>query len=412
MLVNDSSYRKTVLDSGVRVISEKIPYVRSVSIGAWITVGSRDENAKINGISHFIEHMMFKGTSSRNAAEIAQSLESVGGHLNAFTGKEQTCYYAHILDEHLEIAVDVIADFLSDSIFDPVEMAKEKKVILEELRAIEETPEELVFDLFWRDIFDDPLGLSIIGNQKTINQFSQDNILDYISHNYSSNRIVVAASGNVDHETLVNLVRNKFEKMPKSVANNPVQSNIKKPARNVIEDGSLQSHICIGTPGLPYVHKEKFSLLILNTLLGGGMSSRLFQNIREKHGLAYSIYSFLDFLFDTGILGVYVGTDLQNIDPALELINQELNKLRTQKVRRDELDRIKAQLKGNIMLGLESTSSRMSRLAKMEIYLEDYHTLDSTLAEIEKVTSEDILTVATRLLNEDNIFTTILKPKK
>lgn len=412
MLLNDSSYSKTVLDSGVRVISERIAHVRSISIGAWIIVGSRDENAEINGISHFVEHMMFKGTSSRNAAEIAQSLESVGGHLNAFTGKEQTCYYAHILDEHLEIAIDVIADFLSDSIFEPVEMAKEKKVILEELRAIEETPEELVFDLFWRDIFDNPLGLSIIGNEKTINQISQDNILDYVSHNYSSNRIVVAASGNVDHDALVSLVRNKFAKMPKPAVNNLVYSNVKKTTKNIIEDGSLQSHICIGTPALPYKHNEKFSLLVLNTLLGGGMSSRLFQNIREKHGLAYSIYSFLDFLFDTGIFGVYLGTDLQNIDPALELINQELEKLRTQEVGKDELDRTKSQLKGNIMLGLESTSSRMSRLAKMEIYLEDYHTLDSTLAEIEKVTSEDILAVATNLLNEDNIFTTILKPKK
>ena len=185
MRLNDPSYHKTVLDSGIRVISERIPYVRSVSIGAWIIVGSRDENADINGISHFIEHMMFKGTSSRSAAQIAQSLESVGGHLNAFTSKEQTCYYAHILDEHLDIAVDVIADILCDSVFDPIEMSKERNVILEELRAIEETPEELIFDLFWRDVFDDPLGLSIIGSEKTLNQMSRDNVLDYLSQNFA-----------------------------------------------------------------------------------------------------------------------------------------------------------------------------------------------------------------------------------
>jgi len=411
MRLNDSSYNKTVLDSGIRVISEKIPHVRSVSIGAWIIAGSRYENAHINGISHFIEHMMFKGTSSRNAAEIAQSLESVGGHLNAFTGKEQTCYFAHILDEHIEIAVDVISDILSDSIFEPAEMSKEKNVILEELRAIEETPEEMIFDLFWRDVFDDPLGLSIIGSEKTINRIAREHVFDYIARNYTSNRIVIAASGNVEHENLVNLVHSRFTQIPQAGTNGLTPSNIKTKTKNIIENGTLQSHICIGTPALPYKHREKFALLVLNTLLGGGMSSRLFQNIREKHALAYSIYSFLDFLFDTGLVGVYIGTDLQNIDPALELINQELKKLRTQSVGREELDRTKSQLKGNIMLGLENTSSRMSRLAKMEIYLEDYYTLDSTLAEIEKVTSDDILAIATKLLNEDSIFTTILKPQ-
>jgi predicted Zn-dependent peptidase len=356
--------------------------------------------------------MMFKGTSSRTAVDIAQSLESVGGHLNAFTGKEQTCYYAHILDEHLEIAVDVISDIVSDSIFEPIEMTKEKSVILEELRTIDETPEELIFDLFWRDVFDDPLGLSIIGNEKTINQIGRDDLLKYLAKNYTSNRIIIAASGNVEHETLVRLVRDRFSKItPHAATGHLFQSNIKKATKRIIEDGSLQSHICIGTPALPYRHREKFSLLVLNTLLGGGMSSRLFQNIREKHALAYSIYSFLDFLFDTGLLGVYIGTDLQNIEPALELINHELHHLSTLAVDKDELERTKSQLKGNIMLGLENTSSRMSRLAKMEIYLEDYYTLDSTLAEIEKVTSEDILAIAAKLLHQDNIFTTILKPQ-
>lgn len=409
---NDVLFRKTVLDNGIRVVTEEISSVRSIAIGVWLTVGSRDETRNNNGISHFIEHMLFKGTSHRSAAQIAQSLESVGGNLNAFTGKEQTCYYAHVLDEHLPIAVEVIADILSNSLFEPDEMEKEKRVIIEELSAIEETPEELIHEYFVEDMFPDhTLGLSIIGKRETITGFSREQVVGYLKKHYVANRIVVAASGNVQHETLVKMVQQHFGDF-----RSDSESNYERPAPNsngkhVIENGAIQAHICLGTQAYSYRDGKKFPLLLLNTLLGSGMSSRLFQNIREKYGLAYSIYSFLDFLIDTGLFGIYIGTDKSKIDDSIELIFRELNNLKSSAISGQELQRVKSQLKGNLMLGLESTSSRMNRLAKMEIYLQKYFSLDETLQEIESVTEADVMEVANELFDEERLHTTILKPK-
>lgn len=408
----DTEYKKTELANGIRVVTERIPYVRSVSIGAWLTVGSRDENTENNGISHYIEHMIFKGTETRTASQIAESLESVGGHLNAFTGKELTCYYAHILDENLPIAVEVIADILSHSVFDEHEMEKEKQVIIEELNTLEETPEEMLHDLFVEDLFPNhPLGLAVIGKRENILNFKRDHIWDYVSQNYSSERLVIAAVGNVNHPELVRLVENNFQALETKVRREYVLPDKPTTGKNIIENGAIQAHICLGTQSYSYRNKKKFALLVLNTLLGAGMSSRLFQNIREKYGLAYSVYSFNEFLFDTGFFGVYIGTDKQKIDAVLDLINKELLDLKKVSVSDEELNRTKSQLKGNLVLALESTSSRMSRLAKMEIYLNDYFSLDNTIREIEKVTQEDIQKVATELFNENRIFTTVLKPK-
>lgn len=375
-------------------------------------VGSRDESDETNGISHYIEHMLFKGTRNRTASEIAESLESVGGQLNAFTSKELTCFYAHILDEHLPVAVDVISDILSNSVFDETEMEKEKRVILEELNTLEETPEEMVYEYFVDDLYPDhPLGLSIIGKREIISRFTRRDILDYISRNYSATRLVIAAAGNVDHRKLVRLVEKRFAAFDDRGSRNYQPPSEPPSGANIVENGAIQAHLCLGTHSYSYRNPKKFGLLILNTLLGAGMSSRLFQNIREKYGLAYSVYSFVDFLYDTGMFGVYIGTDKQKIDDSLELIKGELQNFKKQPVSDTELQRTKSQLKGNLMLGLESTASRMSRLAKMEIYLNDYFTLDDTLNEIEKVTKADILAIANELFDSSRLFTTILKPK-
>ncbi len=408
----ESSFQKTVLDNGIRIVTERLPSVRSVSIGFWLQVGSCNESEANNGISHFIEHMMFKGTKSRKAVEIATSLESVGGHLNAFTGKEITCYYAHILDEHLPIAVDILADILINSVFDPAEIEKEKRVITEELNALEETPEELIHDLFFSDLFPNhPLGRSIIGNRDNIKRFTREQLFEYVTENYTAERMVVAAAGNIDHDALVRLVAARFQSYPRTERADQPHPLAPVRGRNVVEDGAIQAHICLGTQAYPYRDRKKFSLLVLNTLLGSGMSSRLFQNVRETHGLAYSVYSYIDFFRDTGLFGVYVGTDQNKIDASVDLIQSELRQLGREPITQEELQRTKSQLKGNLMLGLESTSSRMNRLAKMEIYLNRYFTLDDTLGEIEKVSQEDVLAVARELFQEDRLFMTVLKPK-
>ncbi len=408
-----ANFNKTQLKSGIRVVTERIPHIRSISIGAWLFAGSRDETWENNGLSHFIEHMMFKGTETRNAFEIAESLEAVGGLLNAFTGKELTCYYAHILDEHLPIAVDVIADILVNSVIDQNEMKKEKNVILEELNTLEETPEELIHDLFLKDLFpDNPLGLPTIGKRENISNFKRQNVLDYLGKNYTCERMIIAAAGNLEHEKVVQLVEDKFQNYKNTGQNIYAPPSKPHQGTNVVENGSIQAHVCLGTHTYSYRDQKKFGLLILNTLLGSGMSSRLFQNIREKYGLAYSVYSYIDFFVDTGLFGVYIGTDKKKINESIELINKELQQLMQNTVSTKELQRTKSQLKGNLMLGLESAASRMNRLAKMEIYLQEYFTLDDTLSEIEKVTQSDIIEIANELFEQDRISTTVLMPKK
>ena len=410
--MTESEFKKTILDNGIRLVTERIPSVRSVSIGVWLTVGSSNESKRTNGISHFIEHMMFKGTQKREAVDIATSLESVGGHLNAFTGREVTCYYAHILDEHLPTAVEILADILINSVFDPSEIEKEKKVIIEELNALEETPEERIHDLFVSDLFPDhPLGLSVIGSRENIRRFKREDLFEYVHKHYTTDRMVVAAAGNVVHEELLGLVERYFRDLDRAGTSQKVVPTHPVHGHNIVEDGSIQAHICLGTQSYSYRDQRKFGLLVLNTLLGSGMSSRLFQNVREKHGLAYSIYSYIDFFCHTGMFGVYVGTDQNKIDSSLDLINAELRRLTREPVPEAELERTKSQLKGNLMLGLESTSSRMNRLAKMEIYLNKYFTLDDTLTEIDRVTQDDVLNVANELFQEERLFTTVLKPK-
>lgn len=408
------SYRKTVLPNGIRIVSEEIPYVRSISVGVWINVGSRDEHRHKNGISHFLEHMVFKGTERYSAQQIARSLEGVGGYLNAFTTKEQTCFYARILDDHLLKAVDVISDLVRNPLFDVKEMAKEKKVILEELKNLEDDPEELIHDHFDSTIFHDhPLGNPIIGRAESIKSFSRMDLKKYLRGYYVPTGIVVAAAGNLKHEKLVSIVERYLGGLntKRSGARRALGSRRLRPGRQVIEKPILQAHICTGTVGYGIRSKIRYPLMVLNTLLGEGMSSRLFQNIREKYGFAYNVFSFANLLSDTGNFGVYIGTDTKNIDNSIELIFKELGKLRDNRIGGAELQRTKAQLKGMIVLGMESMSNRMMRLGSGEIYFEEFVGLQEIIAAIDAVKSDEVLEAAQRLFNVDKFSTVIIKPE-
>jgi len=412
-VIDQIQHQKTVLPNGVRVVTERIAHVRSISLGLWIEVGTRDETPEENGLSHFIEHMMFKGTRRHNAKEIAESLEAVGGHLNAFTGKEVTCYYAHLLDEHLPIAIDVLTDLLTDSLFDVDEMNKERSVIIEEINAVDDTPEDLIHELFFNDLFPDhALGASTLGTRETVSSFSREQLLSFTQRHYTRNRIVVSAAGNVEHEALLNLLNGRLDSLSSNGVRKMISPSNVRNLGTVKEDVGAQTHICLGTRALRFDDTRKFNFLVMNTLLGGGMSSRLFQNIREKHGLAYSIYSFHDFMYDTGIFGTYIGTDPEREEQAVKLLKAELARLREEKVSADELERTKNQLKGGLLLGLESTSSRMNRLANMEIYLGRYYSLDEVVEGIEGVTSEDMQTLAQDLFEMEKLTLTVIRPSQ
>jgi len=410
--MNKEFYRKTILDNGVRVISERMPHLRSISIGVWIIVGSRDETFDNNGISHVIEHMLFKGTESRDVTQIAQSLESVGGHLDAFTAREVSCYNAHILDEYLPLAIDILSDILLHSVIDEKELTKEKEVILREINHTKDTPDELIFEYFYKNLFPDhPLGFQISGTRENVLKFSRNALINFMRQNYTPDRMIVAAAGNVNHDELVELIQKKFN-YPKRISEQSRQKFIWKQHREQIhEDNCTQTHICLGIPGYAYSDKNKYALLILHILLGGGMSSRLFQTVREANGLAYSIYTFPDFYFDTGVFGVYLATMPEQTDRAIELVKKELIQLSNGDLDLQELNRVKSQLKGNLMLSVESASSRMARLANIEIYLKDYLTLDEALDKIEIVTLDQVHAVASDLFAEEKFYLTILKPK-
>jgi predicted Zn-dependent peptidase len=410
---DNAVYNKTVLPGGVRVLSEQIPHVRSVSVGLWVQVGTRDENPIHNGISHFIEHMMFKGTARRSAKEIAECLETVGGHINAFTGKELTCYYCHVLDENLPLAVDVLSDILVNSQFEDKEILRENSVVVEEINAVEDDPEDLVHDYFHRDLFPShALGFSTLGTREIVESLTRDQLLAYSKSHYTQSRLVLAAAGNVHHQELCDLIANSpLHALPMNGVRQVTTPLPASPIHTSKEDSCAQAHLCVGTRGLPFDDPRKYSLLLLNTLLGGGMSSRLFQTIREQHGLAYNVFSFLDFMLDTGVFGVYVGTDGDNLGKVKELLHTEFRQVLENGVGEDELQRTKSQLKGSLMLGLESTSSRMNRLAKMEIYLNRYYTLDDVIAGIDAANMQELVDLAKLVLDDSTQTTTLIKPE-
>jgi predicted Zn-dependent peptidase len=409
-------YKKTVLPNGIRVVTEEIPHVRSVSVGLWFETGSRNETPENNGISHFIEHMVFKGTKNRSVKEIAQSIESVGGYHNAFTSKEHTCYYARVLDEHVELAIDVLSDLALNPLFPAKELEKEKGVVLEELKQIEDDPDDIIHDYFEKAIYGEhPLGMPVIGTEKSVKNFNRRQLLQYCKQHYTADNLVVAVAGNVRHDTVINLVnkyvsglkRSSVQRIPVTSGDFTVSTN-----RILMERPIQQAHICIGGVAYGIKDKRRHALQVLNTLLGEGMSSLLFQNIREKYGFTYSIYSYHNMLIDTGSFGVYVGTDKKHIDKCIELVWKELNDLRRKPISQKDLTRTKDQLKGSMMLGLENIPNRMIRLGNSELYFGELTSLNDIIQHIDAVTVENVLEVAQDLFKEDRFASVIFTPSK
>jgi predicted Zn-dependent peptidase len=410
----NSHYRKTILDNGLRVVTESIPHVRSVSIGVWTNVGSRDEDQSQNGISHFLEHMVFKGTRKRSVRDIAQSLESIGGYLNAFTTKEQTCFYARVLDEYVVKAMDVLSDIILNATFRKEELEKEKLVVIEELKNAEDDPEDIIHDYFEKALFPrHSLGYPIIGTESNLRRFQRDDLRQHVLQYYHPSQMVVAAAGNIDHDRLVGVAARYFRSLKLTAPPLKRVAGPQKAPRGTFEEVQRpinQAHICLGTIAYGMRHRDRYPLILLNALLGEGMSSRLYQTVREKHGLAYAVYSYVTLLSDTGLFGAYLGTDRKNIENALALVHTELDKLKRKPVSRAELSRTKAQIKGTLMLGLENMSSRMIRLGSAELYLESYVSLDSILKKIEGVTPESIQRVAQDVFHEADFSTVIIRP--
>jgi predicted Zn-dependent peptidase len=400
----------TTLPNGVRIITETMPHVRSVSVGVWIGTGSRRETPEQNGITHFIEHMLFKGTTGRSAMEIARSVDSIGGNLDAFTAKELVCYNTKVLDQHLGLAVDVLADLVLHPLFREEDIAKEKGVILEEIKMEADSPDYLVHEIFSANFWKDhPLGKPILGTKDTVKRFSRETIDGYFREVYSPANLIVTAAGHLSHEGMVELVRQYFEPLAPS---GPVPSDIPPGthARLALRNKKSleQVHVCLGVPSFPLPHEERFSCYVLNTLLGGGMSSRLFQNIRERQGLAYAVFSELSAYRDTGCLTIYAGTSPETARQVVGLIMKEFQQLKQERVPDEELRRAKDHLKGSLMLSLESTSSRMSNLARQEMYFQRFFTLDEIVESIEAVTTDDLQRIAQTFFDPKLIALTVL----
>src|SRR3954447_15141523 len=400
----------STLDNGVRINTGGVPHVRSVSVGIWIGSGSRRESSEQNGISHFIEHMLFKGTTQRSAVDIARSVDSIGGNLDAFTAKELVCFNTKVLDQHLSLAFDVLADLVLHPMFREEDIAKEKGVILEEIKMEADSPDYLVHEIFTSNFWKDhPLGKRILGTPQSVKRFDQGMIRSYYSAVYSPANLVVTAAGNLTHDGLVALARQHLEWLPPAAPAPQDQSPVTH-ARIALRNKKAleQVHLCLGVPSYPLPHEERFACYVLNTLLGGGMSSRLFQNIRERQGLAYAVFSELNPYRDTGCLSIYAGTSIESARKVVESITREFRQLKEQRVSDEELRRAKDHLKGSLMLGLESTASRMSNLARQEMYFGKFFTLDELVESIESVTSDDVQRIARTFFDPRQIALTIL----
>jgi len=404
--------QKHVLPNGLVVITETMTHVRSVSVGVWVRTGSRREVPEENGLAHFIEHMVFKGTERRSAEAIAREMDSVGGMLDAFTSKEQICFNAKILDEHLPIAFDVIADLVLRPKFDSDDVKKERQVVLEEIKMDMDNPEYLLHDIFTRGFWPEhPLGRPILGTPETVKKFNRDGLRTRFGDWFAPDHLVVTAAGNVAHEQVMDLVQREFGQLkPTGLADREVAPQTSAPIHLEAKRDLEQVHLCIGVPSVPLGHEHRFGIAVLNNLLGGGMSSRLFQNIREKQGLAYAVFSELTPYSDAGMMTVYAGTAKDTIGQVIDLTIQEFRSLKESLVTEEELHRSKNHLKGSLMLSLESTSSRMSNLARQELYFGRFYSLDEILAGIEAVTREELQSLARQYFQPGQIAVTVLGP--
>lgn len=397
------AYRRQ-LSNGIRVVGEEIPSMRSVSIGVWIATGSRHEVQSNNGISHFLEHMLFKGTERFTAKDLARRFDSIGGQVNAFTSKEYTCYYAKVLDEHFHTAVDTLADMLYHSRFHPEEIEKEKKVVIEEIRMYEDTPDELVMDLISENVYGDhPLGYTILGLEENLKMFNRHDVDAYVKSRYTPDHIVIAVAGNVTEDEVLRELAAFGQVRGDSEIANP-EPNLSVPAfrwkSSVRRKDTEQVHVCLAAPGLPAGDDGLYAMILLNNALGNSPSSRLFQEIREDRGLAYSVFSFHSAYRDCGMFGVYAGTSPEHVADVLALTMEICADVADQGLAEDELKQGKEQVKGSMMLSLESTSSRMSRLGKNELLLNRVVSLDETLARIDAVTMQDVQRIARDIVGQ------------
>jgi len=399
---------REVFDNGVRLITERMDHLRSVSVGVWLTRGSRDEPLEQSGIAHFIEHMLFKGTGTRSAEDIAQAIDSVGGHLDAFTAKEYASYYIKVLDEHLPFAWDILADIVRHPALRPDDIEREKKVILEEIKMVEDTPDDLVHELFTQSLWSGhALGRPILGEPETVSAFNHQTLSDFFGRTYVAPNLLVVAVGNVEHQHVRDLVADSFGTL------SPMTAAAAQAAPRVVPQVQIrskeleQSHICMGVGSYPQHHDDRYTSYVLNTVLGGSMSSRLFQNVREKRGLAYAVFSGLAAYRDTGSLTIYAGCANEAVGEVIDVVVDEVRGMKVT-LPEAELRRAKDHLKGSLMLSLESTSSRMSNLARQELYFDRQFSLDETLDGIERVTREDVLRVAEDLFANGAMAATVV----
>lgn len=399
--------QETTFDNGVRLVSQQVPGMHTISLGIWVANGTRQEDPATSGVAHFIEHLLFKGTERRNARQISREIDSLGGVLNAFTGHEYVCYYAKALTRFLPQVTDILGDMFLHSTFPADEIEKERNVVLQEIKMRDDTPEEAIHDRFHLSFWKGhQLGRSILGTTETISTMSRETIVGYKQHWYRPSEILIAAAGGVEHQQLVELLEGAFSPLSPGEQRRPMQATKRAATGRVMELSERdleQTLICLGTDGLAHNDPGRYALVVLNTILGGGMSSRLFQEIREKRGLAYSVYSYLSSYTDAGALAVYAGTDRERSCEAVKIMLAEMARLRDEVVAEDELNAAREQIKGKILMSLESSDSYMSRLARSYLYFGRYQPLEEVMAGFDAVTAADLQELAGKLFRDASL---------
>jgi predicted Zn-dependent peptidase len=410
--MNEHPLQKTEQADGVRILTEYMPSLRSVTLGLWVGVGSRDEPRELSGISHFIEHLLFKGTSRRTARRIAEEFDAMGGELNAFSAKEYTCYYAKVLDENLEKAFDIMVDMITGSLMRPQDVEAERKVILEEISMHEDSPDDIIHDLFVSALWEThPLGQSVLGNQNVVRTLSREEITRFFQRHYVTRNLVVAAAGNVEHGRMVELVNKHINDMPRdgNYRRHCVVPEV-VPHTVVYDRPTEQAHLVLGTQGLPRNHPQRFTMAVLDNILGGGMSSRLFQKIREEKSLAYSIFSYHSMYVETGLVAVYAGTNPSRATEVMELVKEEIERLVEKGVTAEEVARAKGHIKGNLVLSLEDSGSRMTRLGKAEVCGGELLDIDRILSRIDAISADDVQALAEKIFGPRRMVAAVIGP--
>lgn len=393
------------LENGVSIVMEQISSVRSVALGIFIRNGSINETSKSNGISHFIEHMLFKGTNKRTSKDIAEEMDNIGGQLNAFTAKEYTCYYARVLDTHIDTAIDVLTDMIFNSKFDSIDIEKESKVILEEINMYEDSPDDIVFTKLQKEIWENsPLAHNVLGTKENVSSFKRQDFIEYMNNKYVGENIVVAIAGSFDKEKILEVIKQKMSSMPKGKANLEADKHyIYTPSRTKVYKDIEQLHLAIVFDGISIKDKYNYSMSLLNAIIGGGMSSILFQKVREEHGIAYSIYSYNNSYVNNGLFNIYVALNKSQLDKTVNIIYKEIANLKNNKITNQQIEKTKEQLKSNYIMGLESTSNRMSSIGRSKVLVNKIKTPDEIIQEVDLIKKEDIDYLIDKVFNMDKM---------